>query len=100
MDVLRHFGLRVASGWGGRLTGAAQIRGYHDVGDCEVCNQGMPPAARLGVTMQEVHWVARASGQIVQPHAVDIREVALRRLRGFRSSRFSTKWHEPVYPTS
>ena len=48
--------------------------------------------------MQEVHWVARASGQIVQPHAVDIREAALRRLRGFRSSRFSTNWHEPVYP--
>src|SRR6266851_529437 len=32
MNVLRHFGLGVASGRGGRLTRSAQIGGYHGVG--------------------------------------------------------------------
>ena len=33
----------------------------------------------------------------MQPHAVDIREAALRGWRGFWSPRFRTNWHEPVY---
>src|SRR5205807_6155079 len=35
LDVLRHFGLGVAIGWGGRLTGPAQIRGDYGVRLCK-----------------------------------------------------------------
>ena len=77
--VLRHFGLGVAIGWRGRLTGSAQIGRDHGVGACELRHQRAPHVAGFGVTMQEDDWVARARDQIVQAHAVDIREMALHR---------------------
>ena len=85
MDVLRHRLLVVATRGLCRLAEPAQIGGDHGVRLGKLRHERAPHVAVLRVAMQQDDRLALPGREIMQPHAVDVGEAALRRLRQRRA---------------
>jgi hypothetical protein len=79
--MVRHGFLGVAVIRRGGLPETAQVRRDHCVPVGKLCDQRQPHMAGLGKAVQQHDRVALARDEIMQLDAVDVCEIALRRLR-------------------